>query len=249
MNSKFSYSAPADLLKDRVIVVTGAGGGLGSAVSLACARLGATVVLCGRTVSKLEKVYDRIEAEGATQAAILPMNLMTATWTEYEAFAQTLKENFGRLDALVHAAAHFKSFARLEDIEPREWLDSLQINLTAPYTMTRQCLPLLRAAADASVIQIQDGTGEQVRPFRGIYGIAKNAAADMCTAFAAELKLDKNLRFNVYDPGPMRTEIRAQGYAGESALDVPLPETRLDRLIWLLGEDSAGTSGMTFSDR
>lgn len=247
MSTEFEYQPSPQMLKGRVIVITGAGGGLGSALSIACAKLGATVVLSGRSVKKLEAVYDQIEAEGGVQPAILPMNLMTATWGEYEAFAASLEQNLGRLDGLVHAAAHFKSFARMEDLEPREWLDSLQVNLTAAYTLTRQCLPLLRQSPDASVIQIQDGDRDMIRPFRGIYGIAKNAAAELNLALAAELTPDQNLRFNVVDPGPMRTALRMQGFSGESPVSAPLPESRLARLLWLLGPDSAGVSGNTYA--
>jgi NAD(P)-dependent dehydrogenase (short-subunit alcohol dehydrogenase family) len=247
VTADLDYSPAPDLLRDRVILITGAGGGLGGALAAACAGLGATVVLTGRTVRKLEAVYDRIEAAGGPQPAILPMNLMTATWGEYEAFAATLEQTFGRLDGLVHAAAHFKGFRTLEELEPREWLDSLQVNLTAPYTLTRLCLPLLRQSADASVVQIGDVGGRQVRAFHGIYGIAKRGAEAMAAAFALELRKEENLRFNSYDPGPMRTDLRTQGYAGESAKSVPTPESRLARLLWLLGSDSRGVSGQAFA--
>ena len=246
MDTDFTYTPPADLLKERVILITGAGDGLGAALSKACAALGATVILIGRTQKKLEVVYDAIVAAQGPQPAILPMNLMTATWAEYEALAASLEESFGRLDGLVHAAAHFKSFSRLEDLEPREWLDGLQVNLTAPYTLTRLCLPLLRKSADASVIQITDEGGRKVRAFNGIYGISKRAAEALNAAFALELKHETNLRFNTVDPGPMRTALRARGYAAEVIQDIPLPETRLARLLWLLGEDSHGVSGEGF---
>lgn len=246
MTPEFEYTPAPDLLRDRVILITGASGGLGGALACACAALGATVVLTGRSVRKLEAVYDRIEAAGGPQPAILPMNLMTATWVEYEAFAGALDQNFGRLDGLVHAAAHFKGFSTLEDLEPREWLDSLQVNLTAPYTLTRLCLPLLRKSADASVVQIADEGGRRVRAFHGIYGIAKRGAETLGAAFALELRNEPGLRFNSYDPGPMRTEFRTRGYAGESAAATPPPETRLARLLWLLGPDSRGVSGQAF---
>lgn len=246
MTTEFTYEPATDLLRERVILITGAGGGLGSALAVACARLGATVVLTGRTVKHLEATYDRIEAAGGPQPAILPLNLMTATWVEHEAFAATLEQNFGRLDGLVHAAAHFKGFARLEDLEPREWLDSLQVNLTAPYTLTRLCLPLLRASADASVVHVADEGGRNVRAFQGIYGISKRAAEAMFAAFALELRQEAGLRFNSVNPGPMRTGIRTRGYSGESATATPPPETRLARLLWLLGTDSRGVSGQAF---
>ncbi len=246
MAADFDYTAAPNLLRNRVILITGAGGGLGGALAVACSKLGATVVLTGRTVRKLEAVYDRIEAAGGTQAAIVPMNLMTATWNEYEALAATIEQNFGRLDGLVHAAAHFKGFMTLEDLEPRDWLDSLQVNLTAPYTLTRLCLPLMRKSTDASVVQVSDDGGRRVRAFHGIYGITKHAAETLFASFALELRKEEGLRFNSFDPGPMRTEFRTKGYAGESAGETPTPESRLARLLWLLGPDSRGVSGQAF---
>ena len=246
MTTDFQYQAAPQLLRDRVILITGAGGGLGGALAQACAGLGATVVLVGRTVRKLEAVYDRIVAADGPEPAILPMNLMTAPWTEYEAVAATIEQNLGRLDGVVHAAAHFKGFARLEELEPREWLDSLQVNLTAPYTLTRVCLPLLRQSPDASVIQISDEGGRDVRAFHGIYGIAKRAADALISGLALELRSESQLRFNSVNPGPMRTGLRTKGYAGESSMATPPPETRLSRLLWLLGPDSRGVSGQTF---
>lgn len=238
------YEAPAGLLKDRVILITGAGDGLGAALSLACAGLGATVVLSGRTPRKLEAVYDRIEAAGGPQPALLPINLMTATWKEYEDLAAVLEREFGRLDGLVHAAAHFKTFARLEDLEPREWLDGLQVNLTAPYTLTRLCLPLLRQAPDASVVYMTDEGGRAPRAFHGIYGISKAAGEATMKGFALELAGEPNLRLNSYKPGPMRTGLRAKGYFNEPGTDLPLPQARLAPLLWLLGPDSRGQSGI-----
>lgn len=246
MPSDFQYKPASDLLSERVILITGAGGGLGGALAQTCAALGATVVLVGRTARKLVAVYDGIEAAGGPQPAIVPMNLMTATWAEYEALAASLEQNFGRLDGLVHAAAHFKGFARLEDLEPREWLDSLQVNLTAPYTLTRLCLPLLRKSADASVVQVSDEGGREPHAFHGIYGIAKSAAETLSATFALELKNETALRFNTVNPGPMRTEMRTRGYAGESAAATPSPESRLARLLWLLGPESRGVSGQAF---
>jgi NAD(P)-dependent dehydrogenase (short-subunit alcohol dehydrogenase family) len=243
---EFDYSPAPELLRDRVILVTGAGGGLGGALAEACAQLGATVVLTGRTVKHLEATYDRIESADAPQPAILPMNLMTATWVEHEAFAATLEQTFGRLDGIVHAAAHFKGFARLEDLEPREWLDSLQVNLTAPYTLTRLCLPLLRKSADASVVHVTDEGGRSVRAFHGIYGITKRAAEALFLGFATELKAETQLRFNTVNPGPMRTPLRAKGYAGEFPGETPTPQSRLARMLWLLGPDSRGVSGQQF---
>lgn len=242
----FEYAPRSGLLHGRVVLITGASGGLGSALACACAALGATIVLLGRNVKKLEAVYDRIERASGPKPAIAPLNLLTAGWKEYEDLAGVLEREFGRLDGLVHTAAHFKEFARLEDLDPREWMDSLQINLTAPYTLTRLCLPLLRRSADASVVHVTDQGGREPRAFHGVYGVAKRGAEGLFASWAQELRQEPNLRFNSVYPGAMRTELRARGYAGESAADLPAPEQALSRILWLLGPDSHGTSGEGF---
>lgn len=238
------------LLGGRVILITGAGGGLGSVLAEACAQAGATVVLAGRTLAKLESVYDRIVAGGGPQPAIMPINLLSATWGSFEDLAGLVEQEFGRLDGLVHAATHFRGFVRLEDLEPREWLDSLQVNLTASYTLTRVCLPLLRRSEDASVVFVSDASGRSAKAFHGIYGICKAAVEAMMAAWALELEAEvagsAGLRFNSYDPGPLRTAHRIRGYLAEPPERVPPPETATPALLSLLGPESRGTSGQAF---
>lgn len=245
------YEPSAADFRGRVILVTGATGGVGRAVALALARAGAQLVLSGRSVPRLEQLYDELEALApAAQPAMLPLNLMTATWAQYEAVAETLDREFGRLDGLLHAAAHFRSFARLEDIEPRDWLDTLQVNLTAPYTLTRLCLPLLRRSRDASVVFVSDEGGRKPKPFHGAYGLSKAAAETMSRSWALELENEargeSGLRFNTFKPAAMRTALRAKGYAGEVVRQLPGPGIAVAPLLWLLGPASRGRSGEAF---
>ena len=240
------YTPKHRLLKDRVILISGAGDGLGKATAQACAGLGATVVLLGRTVPKLEQVYDAIERGGGAKPAIYPMNLAGASWNEYQQLADTLEREFGKLDGVLHCAAHFKAFAALDDLDPREWLESLQVNLTGAYTLTRQCLPLLRKSADASVIFVTAACAREPKPFHGIYGISKAALEAMAKTWAQEIELEPGLRINTFDPGPLRTQIRLKGFPGETIDTVPLPERAVPPLLWLLGPDSRGISGQSF---
>jgi NAD(P)-dependent dehydrogenase (short-subunit alcohol dehydrogenase family) len=239
------YTPVAGLLKDRVILITGAGDGLGRAAALACAGLGATVVLLGRTVKKLEAVYDAIEASGGPQPAIYPMNLLSATWNEHGQLAETLEREFGKLHGIVHCAAHFTSFAPLETLPPKDWMDSLQVNLTAAYTLTRLCLPLLDRAGDASVVFLSEAAAHAPKAFRGAYGLTKIALEGLMRMWAQELETRPQIRINTYDPGPLRTELRRRGYpSGHDR--VPLPETAVPGLLWLLGPASKGQSGKAF---
>ncbi|WP_043111783.1 SDR family NAD(P)-dependent oxidoreductase [Solimonas flava] len=237
-----SYTPAPDLLQGRHLLITGAGDGLGRAAALACARHGATVILLGRTVAKLEAVYDEIGAAGGA-AAIYPMNLAGATWADYFELASTIEREFGRLDGLLHCAAHFKAYTPLYDVEPKEWIESLQVNLTAAFALTRHCLPLLGQAPDASIVFVSDRQGRDARAFGGAYAVAKAGVEQMAQIWAAELRSNARLRINTYDPGPMRSGTRLKGYPGEPIEHSPLPDAATPALLWLLGPDSRGTSG------
>lgn len=240
------YEPAPGLLAAHVVLVTGAGDGLGRATALACARAGATVVLLGRTVAKLEKAYDEIKAAGGSEPAIYPLNLAGATWNDYEQLGESLQREFGRLDGLAHCAAHFKSFAPLATVEPRDWLESLQVNLTGPYALTRHCLPLLEKAGAASVAFVSDACGRGARAYAGPYGVAKFAVEGLARTWALELEAAR-VRVNTLDPGPMDTALRRKGYAGTDR--APSPEAAARALLWLLGPDSAPATGNAFSLR
>lgn len=142
----FDYQAPKDLLKDRVIVITGAGDGIGRACALSCAAHGATVVLIGRTPSKLEAVYDEIEAAGYPQPALCPLNLETALEKDYQDLADQLFDTFGKLDGLVHNAALLGPRTPMDNVKAEAWLQLMQVNVNAPFLLTKAMMPLLRAA-------------------------------------------------------------------------------------------------------
>ena len=241
------YAPAPALLAGRVVLVTGAGDGLGRATALACARAGASVVLLGRTVAKLEKTYDAIKAAGGAEPAIYPLNLAGATWNDYEQLAETLQREFGRLDGLAHCAAHFKSFAPLASIEPRDWLESLQVNLTAPFALTRHCLPLLEGSDAGSIVFVSDACGRRGKAYAGPYGVAKFALEGLMQTWALELE-GARVRVNSLDPGPMETALRRKGYA-EGSGQAPAPDAAANALLWLLGPDSAPATGTAFSLR
>jgi NAD(P)-dependent dehydrogenase (short-subunit alcohol dehydrogenase family) len=238
-------AARADLLAGRVVLVTGAGDGLGRATALLCARHGASVVLLGRTVAKLEKAYDEIKAAGGAEPAIIPLNLAGATWNDYEQLAQTLEREVGRLDGIAHCAAHFRNFAPMATVDPKDWLETLQVNLTAVFALTRHCLPLLEKSAAASVVLVSDARGRRGKAFGGAYAVSKFALEGLMQIWAEELEGNGRVRINTLDPGPMETALRRKGYTqGEAA---PPPETAARALLWLLGPDSAPASGTAFS--
>lgn len=233
-----NYTPAPGLLNNRVILVTGAGDGLGRATALACAASGAAVILLGRTVRKLEAVYDEIVKLGGVTPAIYPLHLGGASWHDYGELAATLEREYGRLDGLVHCAAMFKQFQPLDDIAPQDWYESLQVNLSGPYALTRHCMPLLQKSPQAAIVFVSDSPGRVPKAFAGAYGIAKAALENMAAIWALELERQKNLRIHSFNPGPMKSGVRLRGYPGAGIDDLPAPDVAAQKILWLLGPDS-----------
>ena len=238
------YQAPADLLKDRIIMVTGAGSGIGRAAAKTYAAHGATVILVGRTVEKLEEVYDEIEAAGHPQAAIAPMNFEGAAVKEYEELAMTIEENFGRLDGLLHNAGILGSRSPMELYDPETWAKVMQVNATAPFQLSRAMIPLLRKSADASMIFTSSGVGRQARAYWGAYAVSKFAVEGLAQLLADELDDERhNIRVNSLNPGATRTGMRLLAYPAEDPKKNPEPEALMPVYLYLMGEDSRGVNG------
>jgi NAD(P)-dependent dehydrogenase (short-subunit alcohol dehydrogenase family) len=236
------YQPNPDLLAGRVILVTGAGDGIGRAASIAFATHGATVVLLGKTIPKLEAVYDAIESAGGPEPAIYPMHLEGATPRDHEELAIKLQESFGRLDGLLHNAASLPYLARIKDYEPEDWLKVLQVNLNAPFFMTQACLPLLLASEDASLVFTADAVGRRGKAYWGAYGVSKFGIEGFMQILADELD-NSSVRVNSIDPGPTRTRLRKRVFPGQDLTNLPAPEDIMARYLWLMGPDSRGTHG------
>lgn len=241
-----AYTPPQDLLSDRVILITGAGDGIGRAAALACAAHGATVVLLGRTIHKLEDTYDRIEQAGHPQAAIYPMNLEGATPKDYDDLAATLSTEFGRLDGLLHNAALLGALSPIAHQDIELWFKVMQVNLNAPFLLTRACLGLLMKSPDASVLFTSDSVGRQGRAYWGAYGVSKFGIEGLSQILAQEMETNTTVRVNTLNPGPTRTRLRTNAYPGENALALPTPESLMPAYLYLLGPDSRGVTGRQF---
>jgi NAD(P)-dependent dehydrogenase (short-subunit alcohol dehydrogenase family) len=237
------FTPDPGLLAGRVILITGAGGGLGSALARDCAKAGASVILCGRHAAKLERVYDEIESMGAPQPAIAMLDLAAATAADYDSLAATIGDEFGRLDGVVHAAALLGDRTPLEQYDVPTWCKVLHVNLTAPFILTQVLLPALRKSADASVIFVSSGVVNNPRPFWGAYAVAKSGLEAVRTMLSQELEGEPNIRVNSVNPGRMRTAMRAAAYPGEDPNTVPAPASVSGPFLYLLSTRSRGIDG------
>ncbi len=241
-----NYKAPENHLQDRVILVTGAGSGIGKTAALAFAAQGATVVLSGRKVSNLEQVYDEIEAAGGMQPAIFPLDLEQAPETEFFALAEAIYKQLGRLDGILHNASRFDGLSPLELQTMKLLTSEFQVNVVAPFTLTRACLPLLKLAPDASVIFTSTTAGHHPAAYWGAHAISKSAAEMLARIWALESEITPNLRINTIIPGAVNTPQRRRSHPGELATSLPPPEAIMPLYLYLMGHDSTGVSGQVF---
>jgi NAD(P)-dependent dehydrogenase (short-subunit alcohol dehydrogenase family) len=237
-----SYQPADTLLEDRVILVTGAGDGIGRMAAKAYADHGATVVLLDKLVPKLERVYDEIEAAGGPEPAIYPMHLEGASPHDYEELAHVIDMNFGQLDGILHNAATLPYLSRIKDHDAEDWIKVMQVNLNAPFFLTQACLPLLSAASDGRLLFTTDGVGLHGKAFWGAYAASKAGIERLTEVLAAEFD-NTPLRVNCIDPGPTCTSLRKVAYPGEDNTSLKQPEALRALYLWAMGPDSRETHG------
>jgi NAD(P)-dependent dehydrogenase (short-subunit alcohol dehydrogenase family) len=240
------YQAPHNHLQDRVILVTGAGQGIGRAAALAFAAQGATVILLGRKVKKLEAVYDEIEAAGGPQPLIFPLNLEKAGEDELKGLAEGVYQQLGRLDGILHNASRFDNLSPLEIQTAEQMLGMLRVNTVAPFLLTKACLPLLKRAPDASVVVTSTTAAHHPAAYWGAHAISNSAAETLVRIWAQELETFPKLRINAVIPGPVQCPQRKKSHPGELHERLPKPEAIMPLYLYLMGHDSAGVSGQVF---
>jgi NAD(P)-dependent dehydrogenase (short-subunit alcohol dehydrogenase family) len=240
-----AYAPPPDLLRDRVILITGASSGIGRAVALAAASHGARVILHGRDVRRLEAVYDSILAQGHPRPSIAPLDFEKAGAPEFTALLTAIEKEFGKLDGLLHNAAMLGERAPVEHHDVAKWLRTMHVNTNVPFILTQHCLPLLKLAGDASILFTSSGVVARPRAYWGAYLVSKWGSDGLMRMLADELE-NQPIRVNSVNPGKVRTNMRLQAYPAEDRSTLPQPEAVVLPYLYLLGPHSRGVSGQTF---
>ena len=238
----FDYTAPADLLKDRVILVTGAGRGIGAEAARTYAAHGATVLLLGKTEKRLNAVYDEIVAAGHSEPVVIPLDLEKAAPEAYQELAAMVESEFGRLDGLLHNASILGPRTPLEQLAAENFAKVMQINVNAMFMLNSAMLPLLRLSKDASVIFTSSSVGRKGRAYWGAYAVSKFATEGLMQVMADECD-DTSIRANSVNPGATRTDMRAHAYPGENPLNNPTPAEIMPVYLYLMGAESTGVTG------
>lgn len=244
----FHYQAPSQLLKDKVILVTGAGDGIGKAAAISYAKHGATVVLLGRTQKKLEAVYDHIEKQQYPQAAIVPLNLDGAAEHDYTELANTLDTEFGRLDGILHNASLLGARSPIAAYDPVLYEQVMRVNVTSQLMLNQALLPLMQKADNASIIFTSSAVGRQAKANWGAYAVSKFATEAMMQLFASELaELSPSIRANAINPGATKTNMRANAYPEEDPNTLLAPENIMPLYLYLMGQDSLSVNGQSLN--
>jgi NAD(P)-dependent dehydrogenase (short-subunit alcohol dehydrogenase family) len=236
-----TYAPAPDALADRVILVTGATGGIGRAVSRDLVRHGATVILHGRSERALEALYQELLPLGP-EPVVAPVDLERAQGPQYQSLTTEIESRYGRLDGVLHNAAILGDRSPIEHYDIGLWQRVLLVNLTAPFILTRCLLPLLRKSQDASVLFTTSGVGRRGRAYWGAYAVSKAGIEGLAEMLADELE-STNIRVNQINPGGTRTKMRSRAYPAENPETLPTPESITAAYLYLLGPDSRGVRG------
>lgn len=241
-----SYEYADGILKNRIVLVTGASDGIGKALALHIASQGAQVVLHGRNTKKLECVYDEItDLKNAPRPSIAVLDLSTADRDAYSSLVSSIEQEFGRLDGLVHNAGILGPRTSIEQYDAADWQRVMHVNLTVPFVLTQALFPLLRQAVDPSIIFTSSGVGRVGKAFWGAYSVSKFGTESLSQILADENR-HTPLRVNCINPGPIRTKMRLAAYPAEDRDLLQRPEDIMSTYVYLLGPDSQGVTGKSF---
>ncbi|MEQ1559739.1 MAG: SDR family NAD(P)-dependent oxidoreductase [Methyloglobulus sp.] len=236
-------------LTNQVILITGAGGGLGGTAALALAKQGARVILLDKSIPKLEKVYDRIKAENAPEPIMYPFDLAGANEDQYQELADAIAEKYGSLQGLLHCAVEFSNFTPLSSQSTKEWGHTLNVNLNAPFLLSRVLLPVLQKSETASIVFTSDSSARSASAYSGAYGVSKIALEGLAKILAEELESFKKIRVNVLIPGPVDSPLRKRAFPAEDKTKLP-PMSSLNAVYgYLFGSQSIGLTGETIDAR
>lgn len=229
------WQAPADLLADRVVFITGASEGIGRAAAKTFAAHGATIVAVSRTVARLESLYDEIVAAGHPEPVIQGVDLVGVTMNDCRQLADAVGEAFGRVDVVLHNASLLGDRVPLDRYDAETWRKVMAANVDSAFMLTQAFLPWLEHGASPRVLFTSSGAGLRPRAYWGAYAVSKAATEALMQVFADENERLAKTAFAAINPGGTRTAMRAAAVPGEDPSLLPAPEDLMPLYLWLAG--------------
>jgi NAD(P)-dependent dehydrogenase (short-subunit alcohol dehydrogenase family) len=232
-------------LKKQIILITGAGGGLGSTAALTLAKQGAHIILLDKNIPKLEKIYDAIINAGAPTPTMYPFDLAGASEVQYQELAETIDKTYGSLQGLLHSAVELSAFTPIEIYETKDWGHTLNVNLNAPFILSRVLLPLLQKSEHASIVFTSDSMTRIPKAYSGAYGVSKIALEGFAKILAEELETANKIRVNTLIPGAVNSPLRKKLFPAEDKSKLPEMDCLNEIYNYLFNSESIGITGQT----
>lgn len=237
-----------NLLKNKIILITGATRGIGQQLALTCASHGATIIALAKNKKKLEQLFDNITTLNFPEPSLVPFNLAGATPEDYKNLATLIGEQYGRLDSLIHNAATLGIKTELVHYDILKWYETIQVNLNAPFLLTQSLLPLLKLSPQASIIFTTANEAQQGQAYQGAYSVSKAGIKNLMEVFAAELETySPNIRVNAINPNAVYSGMYTQNYPGAHPGSVPDIAKLMPLYLTLLSDYSACMHGNTLN--
>ncbi len=245
----FEFTPPEKFLSGRTILITGASDGIGKQCALSFAEHGAQLILLGRKQDKLEALYDELEEVAPGLAIIQPLDFLSAQSDDYKNLATSLMQQFPALDGIVHCAALLGPRTPIEFYPDDDWNKLLQVNVTAPFLLTKALLPSLSRSEDARVLFLSSSVGRTSRAHWGAYAVSKFALEGLMQTLADEISKTTNIKVNSLNPGATRTNMRRDAYPAEDPNTLPTPAELMPVFLYLMSEKAASFQGRALNVR
>ena len=241
------FEPTKDCLKDKTILVTGTGSGIGKAAAKTLSKFGAQLILLSKDAEKLESLHEEIIQQGFKEPLIHPMNFESAQEEEYLGVKEAIQDKFGKLDGLINNAGVLGEKKPLGQYPYSIWKKVLNVNLDSAFLLTKTLLPLLNHSELGSVVFTSSGVGKKGRAYWGAYAISKFATEGMMEVFADELENTSKIRVNCINPGAVRTKMREEAYPAEDPETNPLPKEIMNLYVYLMSDASKGINGQSIN--
>ena len=236
---------PADSLKGKTIVITGAGSGIGRQAAKSFSDFGANLILLSKDQGKLESLYDEINADNSKNIIIQPMDFEKAEEREFEEIVGAIKEEHSIIDGLLNNVGILGEKKSLEQYNFSTWTSVLQVNLHASFLLTKNLIPLLKKSNNGSIVFTSSGVGRKGKAYWGAYSISKFATEGMMQILSEEFQNTSRIRVNSINPGPVRTKMRELAYPAENPEVNPLAADIMKYYLYLMSDQSLKISGQT----